>query len=79
MTAVRFTEIVTSSVLNLEGFLSIQLPTEEDKQSAAKVVQRPLETISPEGFSHWAWIAYRIDEASKVLGKAYAVKRVCGF
>lgn len=53
ITAVRFAEIVTSSVLNREGFLSIQLPTVEDKQSAAKVVQRPLVTVSSRQSSHW--------------------------
>lgn len=53
ITAIRFAEIVTSSILNLEEPLSIQLPTEEDKKSAAKVVQRPLVIISPSWSSYW--------------------------
>lgn len=42
-TEARFADIVMRRVRNRDGALSIDLPTKEDRHSAAKVVHKPLD------------------------------------
>ncbi len=65
-TEARFADMVMRRVRNRDGALSIHLPTKEDRQSAAKVVHKPLDiqivSTLPHLLRHCSWFFFFVIE-----------------